>query len=396
MKQGIFTALLLIAGIFMLPVGGMAQYFKATSYSGSTSTSLTITLKPDFNFSDKLNEVGFAIQIPKSVGGSPVPLPTITVLNNFLSTTFSTWSQQSESVSDPDFYNFKLGATAVGSAPVLNVNNGVELQVIEIQISAPVGAISQTRLAHLAAGGPSSQYGVAFIDGSLNDRTNYVQMFYGNGVVPAIPAPDELTGYNTYQYVLPSGTVPVRFLAFDVIEKDNGAWLTWLVENESALTDRYEVERSIDGHRFDKIATVLPTAATSDRKNYQLTDMELKTLKASGRIYYRIRQVDNDDRFVYTEIRSLLLSSSSPDITIFPNPTSDNCQIRFSMQKTDMVTITVTDAVGRIMNRKMTTYPAGINQFTINSKGWSSGLYHVKVEYDKEVRILSFIKRSSE
>ena len=87
-----------------------AQFINATSYFGSTPTSLIVTIKPDFNFSDKLNEVGFVIQVPKVVNGTPIAVPTVSVLNNFLGTTFSsTWPQISESVSDPNFYNFKIG-----------------------------------------------------------------------------------------------------------------------------------------------------------------------------------------------------------------------------------------------------------------------------------------------
>ena len=217
-------------------------------------------------------------------------------------------------------------------------------------------------------------------------------MFYGNGVVPATPAPDELTGYNTYQYVLPAGTVPVRFISFDVTEKQHAALLTWEVDNESNLTNLYEIERSIDGVRFDKIGSVLPSSAVNGRKNYQFIDHELKKLKQYGRIYYRIKQVDIDAKFVYTDIRSLMISSSKPEISIFPNPTHEQCQIKFSLQKNTTVTILITDESGRMMNRIIKAYPAGVNIFTINTEKWASGVYHVTIEYNKVVQNLSFIK----
>ncbi|MEO6549924.1 MAG: hypothetical protein ABIN94_18115, partial [Ferruginibacter sp.] len=248
---------------FLLFAGNAhSQYFKASSYYGSTTTSIVVTLKPNFNFSDKLNEAGFVIQVPKLVSGVPIALPTITILNNFLATTFptATWAAYiSESVSDPLYYNFKLGATALPSAPVLTVASGAELNLIELQLSVSPAAIPLIRLAHLADGGPGSAYGVAFIDGSLIDRTDYSQMFYGTASFPLLPAADQTAGYSTYQYVSPTAfPLPVKFLGFSVIKKNNDAILNWQIENETELTDRYEVERSLNGVDFNNVKTITP------------------------------------------------------------------------------------------------------------------------------------------
>lgn len=247
-------------------------------------------------------------------------------------------------------------------------------------------------LAHLSGGGPDIQYGVAFIDGSLNDRTNYVQMFYGNGVVPATPAPDELTGYNTYQYVLPAGTVPVRFLSFDVTEKEHAALLTWEVDNESILTNRYEIERSLDGISFDKVAMVLPTSATNAHKNYQFIDHELKILKQNGRMYYRIKQVDVDGRFVYTEVQSLLIEADQNSIVVYPNPTNANCKLILSLREKSWLVIQVYDESGRQVFKNAASFNKGTHVLDIRSNGWSPGVYTVRVNMGGFVKVISFIK----
>lgn len=375
------------------PFTAKAQTFKASAYIGSTSTSVVITLKPNFDFNDKLNEAGFALQVPKMVGGVPVVLPTITVLNNFLATTFPTWSQQSESASDPDFYNFKFGATAVGTAPVIPVNNGNELQVIELQLTVPTNVIPVLRLAHLAAGGPSSQYGVAFIDGSLNDRTNYVQMFYGNGVVPASPAPDELTGYNTYQYVLPASVVPVRFLSFNVTERNRQAHLNWIVENEGAGTSHYEMERSSDGRNFERIGIVEKLSTAGNRKSYQETDTDARNFRNAGRIYYRIKQVDTDGRFVYTDIRFIDMTGTEPEWTIYPNPARSNSSVRLELQYGERVMIRVTDAAGKTVLSQSAAGVTGMNIFPVNISKLAPGMYYVKITAGPAEKVLPLIKK---
>jgi hypothetical protein len=388
----ILLATILAVG-FILPNRTSAQYFKATQRTGTTSTSIIIILKPDFTFSDKLNEVGFTLQVPKNVGGSPVTLPVITVLNNIQSTTFPTWVQQSESASDPDFYNFKFGATAVGSAPVLPVSNGDELPVVELQLTVPLNVMPLLRLAHLPAGGPSSQYGAAFIDGSLNDRTQYTQMFYGNAVVPAAPVSDDVTGYNTYQYVLPSGTVPVMFTSFNVIKKDKDAELIWTVENENAITNRYEIERSLDSRTFERIQTVLPSSGAGSSKSYVQTDWSFKDLKNTNSVFYRIKQIDTDGRYVYTDIRSLMISTNTPGITLYPNPTISNAKIEFTLEKEEKVVILITDASGKLVLKKNGVYQRGVNVVNIYTYLWAQGVYGIKIGLGKSVQMLKLVKK---
>ncbi len=392
----VLTSILLTA-VLLFPGKAGAQTFKATGYFGSTSTSLVVTLKPDFNFNDKLNEVGFVIQVPKMIGATPVtPMPTISVLNNFLATTFADWVQVSESASDPNFYNYKFGATGFVSAPVLTANTGNELQVVELQISgAQAAAVMPTvRIAHLANGGPFYQYGVAFFDGSLNDRTNYRQMFYGNTVVPAAPAPDEATGYGTYQHALLSAAAPVKFTTFTAVKKNDDGILNWKIENESDLTDRYEVERSFNGTDFKKINTVAPKDNGNSSNSYDYIDTKLSTLGSNGVIYYRIKQIDKDSKFANTEVRSIRLDGKTFDVSIYPNPVVNGSgNVYIDLAKADKINIKLIDAAGKQIQSAVIDGITGLNTYTLNMNKLATGTYYVKVQSGEQSKTIPVIKK---
>lgn len=393
MKKVLSYILIAFIGIILFPGKVISQVFNATAYYGSSPTSIIIVLKPDFNFNDKLGEIGFAIQVPKMANGTPVAMPTITVLNNFLPTTFISNYPQIAETSDPNFYNFKFGATALPTAPVLTVASGTELQVVELLISAPAEAVILTRLAHLAGGGPGTQYGVAFIDGSQIDRTDYAQMFYGPGLVPSVPALDQSLGYDTYQYVLASDPpLPVRFRDFGVVKKDNNALLNWQVENETSITDRYEIERSLNGINFKKVYTVLPKNNGLTANSYDLTDFDLTSIRSVGIIYYRITQYDKDGKYISTSIKSLRLQGKELAIAVFPNPVKGYANVTIDLANAADVLLTINDAAGKQVQALQMQLFKGANIKKINMGSLAAGSYIMKIQAGTEVKTIPLVK----
>ena len=392
MKKSLLYSLIAIIGFIIFPDKASSQLFKLTSHYGSTANSLIIAMKPNSNFSNALNEVGFTIQVPKVVNGLPNPLPTITI-TNFVSTTFDIWEQQSESVSDPNFYNFKFGKVALSNAPILNIASGSELQLIELQISGDAQAIPSTRLAHLALNGPGSKYGVYLVDKAGNDLTDYTQMFFGTGVVPATPVANEVVGYETYQYVLPSANpLPVKFLGFNAVKRDNDAVLTWQIENETAITDRYEIERSLSGTDFKKVATIAPKNNGSSRNSYDLTDHDLSSVRSSGVFYYRIKQTDKDGKFIYSDVKSVRVNSKGIVIGVYPNPVKGTAKLTADMEQDAIATISITDASGKQVQTLQMPLFKGANNKDINMTSLAAGSYILKVQTATEVKTIPVVK----
>jgi hypothetical protein len=193
--------------------------------------------------------------------------------------------------------------------------------------------------------------------------------------------------------VLPSGTVPVMFTSFNAIKKDKDAELIWTVENENAITNRYEIERSLDSRTFERIQTVLPSSGAGSSKSYVQTDWSFKDLKNTNSVFYRIKQIDTDGRYIYTDIRSLMISTNTPGIALYPNPTISNAKIEFTLEKEEKVVMQITDASGKLLLKKNVVYQRGVNVININTDRWAQGVYTIKIDLGRSVQMLKLVKK---
>jgi hypothetical protein len=129
------------------------------------------------------------------------------------------------------------------------------------------------------------------------------------------------TNKNTPTYIAGVGCfpLPVHLRSFNAnkCEKTN-VCLTW--ESASELNMKcYDVESSTDGIYFRRIAT-LP-AKNEIKNNYYFKD-----LNAKGKLYYRLKMIDIDQTFSYSEIVEINYSNETA-IQIFPNPSNTSIRI---------------------------------------------------------------------
>lgn len=102
-------------------------------------------------------------------------------------------------------------------------------------------------------------------------------------------------------------------LTLAIKQESGSAILTW----EAALegrTEKFLIQRSTDGVEFETIGTDYPALGVLGQYQSSFLDEN----PASGRTYYRIRQVYTDGTFVLSDIRSLWISSDR--LVIAPNP----------------------------------------------------------------------------
>ncbi len=114
--------------------------------------------------------------------------------------------------------------------------------------------------------------------------------------------------------------LPVEWISFEAIKRESTVLLLWSTATETN-NDRFEVERSADALNFTKINEI-PGAGTTDlQQNYE--DVDSNPL--SGHNYYRIKQVDFDGNFSYTDIRSVLFEDANAGFNakIYPNPSKE-------------------------------------------------------------------------
>ncbi len=172
---------------------------------------------------------------------------------------------------------------------------------------------------------------------------------------------------------------PVELLSFEVTERNGANRAVWITTKEEN-TQQFNVERSTDGHAYELLGTVLAAGNSDEKKTYDFTDFNAP----SGNNYYRLRMIDNDGQFTYSNI--VTVGSVNNSFTVYPNPATERVFLDGEILRNGA--IAVMDITGKIV------YEADFDNSPVANivvSQWNKGLYIVKL-YD-EAHVLSGTKK---
>ncbi len=121
--------------------------------------------------------------------------------------------------------------------------------------------------------------------------------------------------------------LPVELISFEGFIEDNSVKLEWSTASE-VNNDYFQVEKSSNGIDFE-ILTVISGNGNSNTVNDYYTYDDLPLNKQT--MYYRLKQVDFDGKFEYSEILSVNIESEIQQnckFDIIPNPCLSRCTIK--------------------------------------------------------------------
>lgn len=174
------------------------------------------------------------------------------------------------------------------------------------------------------------------------------------------------------------GTVlAVEWLNFSA--QKNGAHsvlLNWSVQS-SFNNDYYEIERSNDGVHFAKIGTVNAVNG-ANVKQYSFTD----NLPLNGTNYYRIKQVDKDGSYQYSQTKKVSMSDVIRHWNIYPNPAKDKATL-YSLNNYNKTDISVCNLNGKIVYHTTVSNVMANQSINIPVNNLSKGVYVIKIVTDK-------------
>lgn len=120
------------------------------------------------------------------------------------------------------------------------------------------------------------------------------------------------------------GSLPVNWLNFDVQIDGNINWLQWSTATE-INNSHFEIERYQPEKGFISIGRIEGAGNSTDIRLYEFTDYEGCDQTTC---YYRIKQVDFDGRFSYSEVRSTR-NSQEHNLFVSPNPILESGKLCF-------------------------------------------------------------------
>lgn len=112
--------------------------------------------------------------------------------------------------------------------------------------------------------------------------------------------------------------LPVQLIRFSVKAEKSSVVLEWATASEEN-NKIFTIERSIDGKLFENVAQVAGAGNSDQILDYK--EFDLKPL--IGQSYYRLKQIDFNGQFEYSEIKSVFIVESAEkgaEISFYPNP----------------------------------------------------------------------------
>ncbi|MES1217264.1 MAG: T9SS type A sorting domain-containing protein [Bacteroidota bacterium] len=181
-------------------------------------------------------------------------------------------------------------------------------------------------------------------------------------------AGNDLTSLN-----FPIGSIlPVKWVSFNAaVQNENNIVLDWkVVEYQNK---GFYVQHSLDGSDWENI-TFIPSKNVSEIvQNYSYSYNN----NMNGTQYYRIKQVDIDDKETYTDVKIIALKNDRQSVAVWPNPAKDNiCIVNDGTKDNQYTRVQLFDLSGRLFTEQQLQPGKNI----INISRFAPGTYFVKVQ----------------
>lgn len=168
--------------------------------------------------------------------------------------------------------------------------------------------------------------------------------------------------------------LPVTLVNFKAVAKKDNIQLNWATATETNSKE-FVVERSADGITYHAIAT-LNAAGNSNRKTeYSYADKE----PLNGNNYYRLKQTDIDEHFVYSDTRLVKFNSTTRQLlNIYPNPVVNKIQLSIPSAGQQLL-VSVINREGKNMISASGSLSAITNKLDKQVAGLIPGIYFIQV-----------------
>lgn len=320
------------------------------------NTTLTVSFTPDQDYVSSPFNIwsNFVITIRwQAQGGVINPLSS---LNNFqlVDAAFGI----SEDPMDPGNpfapvlsggYYYKKFAGAPNSAA--NLLNGVTKDVFTIDFSTAAANLDFELITNDAYT-------------SVNNGDASVTSLLGNQFNTFAPAVATYDG----------SSFPVEWLYFNAEPVSNrDAKVSWATATEGN-NDYFQIEKSVDGELFQAIAKVDGAGNSSEVREYEYLDEDY----VADKVFYRLKQVDYNGQFSYSEQVEVNFDPTLPnrvEFELFPNPAVDFVTIKATQKVDGNYRMEVIDMTGR--RAWSGTFEGNKSTITIPVSRLTQGVYMV-------------------
>lgn len=174
--------------------------------------------------------------------------------------------------------------------------------------------------------------------------------------------------------------LPIQLISFNGNVINDDIQLNWETAQEINCL-KYVIEKSTDADFFTPIATINPLQNNDDTKRYSYIDVN----QSEETIYYRLKQIDADSSFYYSNIISIYNPKKNKTV-FFPNPFTNEFKIVIDDHKLKNIDIKIIDKMGQIVFfQNYNNEKGGIN---ISLDFLNTGMYFIELSSETKERFI--------
>ncbi|GAB3584906.1 T9SS type A sorting domain-containing protein [Hymenobacter daeguensis] len=176
--------------------------------------------------------------------------------------------------------------------------------------------------------------------------------------------------------------LPVELSAFAAQRQASKAVsVRWTTASEKN-SDRFEVQRSLNGRDFVTIATAKAQGTSSQATAYAALDQTAP----AAELYYRLRQVDLDGTVAFSPVLRVNGVGTAVELTLYPNPATD--RLTATAPALAARTFRVLNTLGQVL----ATGPADAENPTVDVQALPTGTYLLELSSPAGRQVRRFVK----
>jgi hypothetical protein len=183
--------------------------------------------------------------------------------------------------------------------------------------------------------------------------------------------------------------LPIELLYFEGFAITNGVLLRWGTATE-VNNYGFEVQRADTSKNFEYLDFVPGSGNSNSPKHYFLVD---STLPSVGLYFYRLKQIDNDGAFHYSDTIQVYFNPTSVEkektnsqklVTIRNNYLTNEIEIDFNSELySQNFEVEIYSILGeRVFHKSITSFS---NQIKLNYSNFTSGVYIISIKASQKL-----------
>lgn len=264
--------------------------------------------------------------------------------------------------------NKQMGSTTtIAGTPTINVSvsddDGESVSSIAILSGVPGSGTSPTTIAS-----NSNSSTLTYTDNTLSNLST--KYYY----VLVTQADGHRAWTSPIWYTRNDAVLPITLTRFTgKAISENKVELAWSTASEYN-NDRFEIERSTDGSKFNLIGTVKGQLYSKEIKDYNFVDEQANT----GINYYRLKQVDVDGKYEYSDIIATSIKTKNIEVK---NHLFRSGQLSIALESPiqSEVVMQLVDITGKIIVNEKRSIQVGLNTEDLYIPELPDGIYNLSI-----------------